>query len=244
MRNHPRCHMPPPESLITPFCRAPHVAAHVVFMTALAAKSLLVVAVLAFPAACTTPPNSMSFAPETSPVPPMRWDHRPEARVWTEQTLQAVAENDHVFAETIPSDVTAWCPGYASASLSDRRSFWVAMLSTLAKHESTWNPAASGGGGKWIGLTQIDPRTARNYGCEADTVGELKNGADNLRCAVQIAAVQVPKDNMVAGAGKSGLGRDWAPFRNASKREDMRQWVRQQPYCQPGGSLSVSAKGN
>jgi hypothetical protein len=185
------------------------------------------------------------LAPDTSPVPPMRWDHRPEATTWTTETLEAVAEKDAVFAQTVPGDIAAWCPGYATASLEDRRAFWVGMFSALAKHESTWNPAASGGGGKWIGLTQIDPRTARNYGCDARSAAGLKNGVENLRCAIQIASVQVPKDNLVAGNGKRGLGRDWAPFRNAAKREDMRNWISQQPYCQPDGSpVVVSTKGN
>lgn len=177
--------------------------------------------------------SGKKLAPDTSPVPPMRWDHHPEAEEWTEEALTAVAAKDPVFAQTVPADVQAWCPGYAKADIEDRRAFWVGMFSALAKHESTWNPRASGGGGKWIGLTQIDPRSARYYGCDTHSVEGLKDGEANLRCAIQIASVQVPKDNMVVGNGKRGLGRDWAPFRSASKREDMRVWISQQPYCQP-----------
>jgi hypothetical protein len=177
------------------------------------------------PAASTEP-----VVPEALPL--MRWDHRPEASQWTEATLATVSQYDAALAGQVPADVANWCPGYATASLEDRRAFWVAMFSALAKHESTWNPAAAGGGGRWIGLTQISPATARQYGCEATSVAELKDGAANLACAVRIAAAQVGRDGLVAGGGNRGMGRDWAPFRAASKRADMAGWVSDQAYCQ------------
>ena len=88
-----------------------------------------------------------------------------------------------------------------------------------------------GGGGKWIGLVQIAPGTARAFGCDATTASALKNGGANLACGVQIAAVQVARDGLVAGNGTKGLGRDWAPFRSAAKRADMAAWTRAQTYC-------------
>lgn len=190
------------------------------------------------------------LAPDTSPIPPMRWDHRPEAEEWTEETITAISTKDPLLAQTVPADVQQWCPGYAKAGLEDRRAFWAGMFSALAKHESTWNPRASGGGGRWIGLTQISPATARHYGCDARSAEALKDGEANLRCAVEIAAVQVARDKMVAGAGNRGMGRDWAPFRSAAKREDMRQWISQQPYCEADqpkrgrASVVMSTKDN
>ena len=120
-------------------------------------------------------------------------------------------------------------------------------MSALAKHESTWNPQASGGGGRWIGLLQIAPSTAKYYGCDATTTAELKDGASNLSCAVQIAAVQVRRDGMVAGGGAQGMGRDWAPFRSSAKRADMAEWTRAQNYCQKKkpaifGAAAISTK--
>ena len=140
-----------------------------------------------------------------------------------------------VWSSTVPDDIAAWCPGYEDATEKERAAFWVGLLSTLAKYESTWNPKASGGGGKWIGLTQIDPRTARWFGCQAQSVAELKDGAANLSCAVRIAAVQVAKDDALisdAGGKWRGVARDWAPFRSKSKRADMAAWTRSQSYCQ------------
>lgn len=162
----------------------------------------------------------------------MGWDQRPEAAEWTTQTLIAVSAQDAVLADAVPSDIGTWCPGYAKTSLHNRRAFWVAMLSAVAKHESSWNPKAAGGGGKYIGLTQISPQTARNYGCEATSAAELKDGTANLACAVKIAAVQVGRDRAVAGKGRSGLGRDWMPFRKSGARAEMSSWTRAQSYCQ------------
>ncbi len=187
---------------------------------------------MAFLVGCVSNGGMGTTGSQTAQLPAMRWDHRPEAPQWTAATLNAVARYDAVLADDVPADIGAWCPGYAKASLQERRAFWVALFSALAKHESTWNPKASGGGGQWIGLTQIAPATARSYGCDATTASELKNGSENLECAVQIAADKVAQDGLVAGSGNRGLGRDWAPFRADSKMADMAGWTRAQSYCQ------------
>ena len=173
--------------------------------------------------------DEMSFV-----SPPMQWDHHPEGAEWTESTLVALSTKDPLLSQRIPADIETWCPGYAEAPLEERRAFWAGLLSAVAKYESTWNPVASGGGGRWIGLMQISPRSAANYGCEATSVGELKDGEANLECAVEIMSEQVAKDGLVAGGGNRGIGRDWAPLRSGEKRAAMAAWTSEQPYCQAG----------
>ncbi len=186
-------------------------------------------------AACvpTKPVETMSFA-----APPMGWDHHPEGEEWTESTLVALSTKDAILSEQVPADITAWCPAYPQAAVADRRAFWAGLLSAVAKYESTWNPNASGGGGRWIGLMQISPSTAQNFGCDATSVSALKNGEANLECAVEIMSEQVAKDGLVAGGGNKGIGRDWAPLRNPEKRAQMASWTSEQPYCQAGLSVS------
>jgi len=167
-------------------------------------------------------------------APPMQWDHHPEGEEWTESTLVAISTKDPLLSDRVPADIDTWCPGYEAADLEERRAFWAGLLSAVAKYESTWNPIASGGGGRWIGLMQISPRTAANYGCEATSAGELKDGEANLECAVEIMSEQVAKDGLVAGGGNRGIGRDWAPLRSIEKRSAMAAWTREQPYCLPG----------
>jgi hypothetical protein len=192
--------------------------------------SLRVAALLALilPAACT----AMETRSPSSEIPVARWDFRPEGKQWTEASVAALGSYGRPLVDIVPGDINAWCPGYATASEAERKAFWIGMLSALAKHESTWRPEAAGGGGKWFGLLQIAPATARGYGCKAQTAEALKDGSANLACAIRIMSVTVPRDGVLAANGR-GIAADWGPFHQASKREEMRNWVRSQPYCAP-----------
>jgi hypothetical protein len=189
-------------------------------------RSLALIALALCLAGCVTPSKGTDVGRMS-----MAWDHRPEAAHWTISTMSAVAAEDPVLAARIPADIDTWCPGYETASLGERRAFWTGLISAVAKYESSWNPRAAGGGGAYIGLMQISPRSAQNYGCDANTVSELKDGAANLQCAVEMVAYHVASDAMVAGGGSKGIGRDWMPLRDAGKRKAMAAWTREQAYC-------------
>jgi hypothetical protein len=133
------------------------------------------------------PAEMMSFI-----EPPMQWDSHPEAEEWTDSTLVALSTKDEELSEQVPADIETWCPGYVEAPIEARRAFWAGLMSSVAKYESTWNPLASGGGGRWIGLMQISPRSAKNYGCEATSASALKDGEANLECAVEIMSNRSP----------------------------------------------------
>ncbi len=167
----------------------------------------------------------------TGALPVMQWDHRPQSSEWTEAALDALRTDGVALLSEVPHDISTWCPGYAEAPEEGRAAFWAGLLSALARYESTWNESAVGGGGRWIGLVQIAPATARAYGCTADTTAELQDGAANLECAVRIAARTVPRDGVVA-AGGGGFAADWGPFTSSAKRAAMAEWVREQDYCQ------------
>jgi hypothetical protein len=169
--------------------------------------------------------------PVPEALPAMAWDHVPGSDGWTEASLATLQEEGAELLSLVPDDITAWCPGYPDAGPTQRAAFWAGMLSALARHESTWNPQAVGGGGQWFGLVQISPQTARGYGCDATSGAALQDGAENLECAIRIAARTVPRDGVVAAGG--GLAADWGPFHNAAKRAQMREWIAAQSYCQP-----------
>lgn len=177
------------------------------------------------------PADGLGLRRQDGARPAMRWDHRPEAAEWTQRSLLAVARHDGVLAGQVPGDIGAWCPGYAKNGLEERRAFWVGLLSAVSKHESSWNPTAAGGGGRWIGLMQISPQTAAHHGCAGATSKGLKDGATNLACAVEIMAEQVGRDGVVAGKGSRGIGRDWMPLRKRDKRAEMAAWTSAQSYC-------------
>lgn len=164
-------------------------------------------------------------------LPAMRWDHAAEAGDWTKAALAVVEAHDDQLADLVPADIAAYCPGYETASVADRRAFWVAVLSATAKYESGFNAAAVGGKGRYIGLMQITPATAQHSGCEADSAAELKDGEANLTCAIRIAAPKVAADGMVAGKGNRGIARDWGPWASSRKRDAIAEWTRDQSYC-------------
>ncbi|WP_249138911.1 transglycosylase SLT domain-containing protein [Actibacterium sp. MT2.3-13A] len=163
-------------------------------------------------------------------LPAMRWDHRAEAADWTRATLGALESHGAALPHSLPADIGRFCPGYESASLDERRAFWAGLLSALAKHESTWNPRAVGGGGRWFGLVQIAPRTAQGYGCRAQSGADLQEGGANLSCAVRIMARTVARDGVIAQGGR-GVAADWGPFKVAGKQADIAAWTSSQSYC-------------
>ena len=179
------------------------------------------------------PPVAPVVAPVVAPiVPPVvaRWDHRPEAEVWTTAMMQALMRDGAPILAIVPRDADTWCPGYAQATLRERAGFYVAFFSGLARFESTWNPRASGAGGRYRGLLQISPRTARYRGCTLPDEG-LFDGAANLTCAVRIATAAVVRDAVVA-QGRGGIAADWPPMRDPAKRREVAAFTRALPQCQ------------
>ncbi len=166
-------------------------------------------------------------------VPRTRWEHMDGNKVWTRAALSALKAHGKPLVDMVPGDIDLWCPSYRTAPDANRRAFWVGFLSALAKYESTYKPWAVGGGGRWFGLLQILPGTARSYKCNVGTGEALKNGAANLSCAVRIMAHTVPRDGVIHGSGGRGVAADWGPMRSAAKRAEMARWLKQQNYCKP-----------
>ncbi|MEM8579117.1 MAG: transglycosylase SLT domain-containing protein [Pseudomonadota bacterium] len=166
-------------------------------------------------------------------LPATQWAHRPDHALWTRAALAALKGHGAPLVEMTPGDVARWCPAYRQAPPAQRRAFWVGFLSALAKYESTWRARAVGGGGRWHGLLQILPATARGYGCAARTGAALQDGGANLSCAIRIMAQTVPRDGVIhARDGRwRGVSADWGPMRSAVKRRAIAAWTAAQPYC-------------
>ncbi len=176
-------------------------------------------------------PSGVQAEPQA--LPPMRWRHKQRRELWNAAALAALRAHGQPLTAMVPGDMDSWCPGYAAADRPGREAFWVGFMSALAKHESTYRPAAVGGGGRWHGLLQISPATARGYGCRARSGADLRVGGENLSCAIRIMAVTVPRDGVIVGNDGRwrGVAADWGPLRVASKRRDIAGWLRAQPYC-------------
>ena len=181
------------------------------------------------------------FAPGASLLPqprdtwvagPARWDDHPDGARWSHAVMQALRGPGAPLLDVVPQDIAAWCPAYPQADGASRAAFWTGLVSALAWHESTHRPEAVGGGGQWFGLVQIYPPTARFRQCQAQSGSDLQDGPANLRCAIRIMGITVPRDQMVA-QGNRGVAADWGPLHSSQsrKREDIRSWVARQPYC-------------
>lgn len=166
-------------------------------------------------------------------VPATRWANQPDNVLWNRAALSALKTHGRPLVDMVPADIADWCPLYPEATMEQRRAFWLGFMSALAKYESTYRPQAVGGGGRWYGLLQILPATARGYQCNVGTGTALKNGAANLSCAVRIMAVTVPRDGVIYGRGGRGVAADWGPMRSRAKRGDMSTWLKDQSYCTP-----------
>lgn len=182
-------------------------------------------------------PDILPGRPEAreTALPRTRWEARAGGPLWTRVALSAVQSHGRGLIRTVPRDIADWCPAYPSQDADNRAAFWVALLSTLSRYESTWNPRAVGGGGRWFGLLQIYPQTAAFRGCRANTGEELKRAAENLNCAVRIMGVTVPRDGAIAlkESRWKGVAADWGPIRNDWMRRDMQRYTRRQVYCRP-----------
>ncbi|MBT8426215.1 MAG: lytic transglycosylase domain-containing protein [Silicimonas sp.] len=174
-------------------------------------------------------------APRDNDLPRARWEYRARGDLWTRVALAAVATHGSALLEAVPRDIGEWCPAYPANDSEDRAAFWAALLSTLARYESTWNPRAVGGGGRWFGLMQIYPSTAEFRDCRVQTGEALKHGPSNLNCAVRIMAITVPRDNAISvkDGRWRGVAADWGPIRNDWMRRDMQRYTRRQTYCRP-----------
>ena len=178
-------------------------------------------------------PDVARPAPRDNDLPRARWENRSDGDLWTRVVLSAVETHGDELLDVVPQDIEDWCPAYAENDREDRAAFWAALLSTLARYESTWDPRAVGGGGLWYGLLQIYPQTAEFRKCRVQSGEGLKHGPSNLNCAIRIMSVTVPRDRAIAVEASrwKGVAADWGPIRTDWMRSDMQRYTRSQTYC-------------
>lgn len=172
-------------------------------------------------------------APRDNDVPRARWEHRRDGALWTRVVLAAVETHGRDLLTTVPKDIHEWCPAYAENDLEQRAAFWAGFVSTLARYESTFNPRAVGGNGRWFGLMQIYPPTAEFRDCRVQTGEGLRRGSDNLNCAIRIMNITVPRDQAISVKDTRwrGVAADWGPMRTDWMRRDMQRYTKRQVYC-------------
>lgn len=165
------------------------------------------------------------------------WATHPEADAWTLATAEALEEEGVALLSKAPADIMTYCPGYERASLTERKAFWVGLLSATARQASGLNPMLRAGKGTVKGLMAISDGAAKVHHCS----GDLLDVGANMRCAVRVLADNVSRDGAIAtpapssqtGQGQSwfGAAKSWIPFRKEKSRDSIAAFTRKQSYC-------------
>jgi hypothetical protein len=187
----------------------------------------------------TLPPAGSEIQEANSPVttpapegnPPVAfkadWDGKPDGAKWTAMLISALETHGQALLQ-----------GYYPEVCGDRKAFYVMLLSSLARYESSFNPAASyteafadSKGNKVVsrGLFQMSIESSNgNYACGFKDAQEIHQPEKAIPCAVKAANKLIARDKVLYGStvvdGKTkwhGLAAYWSPFRDATKRSSM-----------------------
>lgn len=163
---------------------------------------------------------------------------------WTRAAEQAVARV--ALARTTPRDVNSFCPNYSYLSSKDRVTFWVALVSAMARPESNFKPEASylepsvrdarGHRVTSRGLLQISQESAnqQRYACQIQRAEDLHDPRINLDCTSKILAYWVKQDGLIAAEGSDPVGgaRYWSVLRSwRGHLGEIKSFTRQLPGC-------------
>ncbi len=169
------------------------------------------------------------------------WSDRPQGRDWSQMTRTALDVDGASLIAGTPSDISAFCPGYAALDPQGKREFWVVLVSEIASFESGLNPdvvktpqTAPGQAQARRGLMQISSDAAQRYACANVGVAQLTDPQTNLGCGVKILAATSGRDQIVLGFtpdGWKGAARYWTDLRRPEALADIQDHLNQQTFC-------------
>lgn len=178
------------------------------------------------------------------------WSATNQDGSWTKTAESAVANS--VLVELVPRDVQYFCPAYPGLAKSERRKFWVGLLSAMAKPESNFKPQrlyrekfrdARGQAVVSRGLLQISIESAnqKRYGCAITDASKLHDPAINLSCGVKIMSKWVATDGIIAKHQKprthKGGSRYWSTLRpQHGHLRAIANFTRSLAFCRSGSS--------
>lgn len=206
-------------------------------------------------------PPSGSLEIEAPPSPPAprpppisetiekaRWEStNPEARQWTQFAYQQLEVDGLDLLSKAPTDVQNFCPNYQNLNRSQRKNFWVYLLSSIAFFESAFDPAtkytesftdSSGVRVVSRGLLQLSIESARGYDCVLQRAEDLHDPLANLACGIRILNRWVGRDGVIRADvdGWKGGARYWSVLRRDAQFNSIRGWTASQAYCNLGSS--------
>jgi len=172
-----------------------------------------------------------------------RWE--PKARdgaAWSKHVFERIPALAPELLSSAPKDIAEFCPAYANLGETDRKNFWVYLVSAMAELESDFDPEnvykesfldSKGNPVLSIGLLQLSLSDASIYGCQFSSNEDIKEPNRNLDCGLRILNKWVGKDRLISGkAGTSwgGGSRYWSTLR-APKVNQIKGWTRALRIC-------------
>lgn len=188
---------------------------------------------------------SMSDDPMSSKYKWIRfpWDGKhSDYKSWNKYTYSAIKKYGQSLIAKRPSDIKEFCPNYDKLNEEGKIMFWIGLLSSMSKFESTFNPKmeykedfTDSTGRRVIsaGLLQLSYESARAYGCPIKSTNDLKNAEVNLSCSVRIMNRWVSKDYVISDKSGSWRGgaRYWAVLRRSSMLNSIQDMTSSLEVC-------------
>jgi hypothetical protein len=221
-------------------------------LATLFAAALLLVAfepyAMAFGKKPITPPATIPTDPTTpsdpSQVVRARWETKNrDGAAWSQYVYDQLPVLGANILARDPADITNFCANYSNLNISDKKNFWVYMLSAMSERESAQNPATTytesfkDVNGKYVvstGLLQISIESANGYGCGFTSQSQLTDPERNLACGIRILNRWIGGDGVVSGKSGSGWrggARYWSTLRTGTSLSAIQGWTQAQRMC-------------
>lgn len=129
----------------------------------------------------------------------------------------------------IPNDINEYCTSFSKLSFEQRKEFYVDLFTELCRFESNFDPNCTykegfndvkGNPVISTGLFQLSVESVGGYGVKLKQ-SDLLIPEVNIKAMLLIATHWITKDRCIA-SDKSpwrGMSRYWSPFRNAAKKQ-------------------------
>lgn len=200
---------------------------------------------LAFGKKPVTPPPPPSNPAETDPpsgeVIRARWETKArDGAEWSQYAYDQIPVLGKNLLAKNPGDVAQFCPNYAYLDLSDKKNFWVYLLSAMSELESAHNPNSDyvesfkdsqGNNVISSGLLQLSV-SDKSYGCAFNSIADVHDPHKNLDCGIRILNKWLSVDGVISGkSGSTWIGgaRYWSVLRN--KLTTIQGWTKAQNIC-------------
>lgn len=125
--------------------------------------------------------------------------------------LSQIRSKPNSFADKIPSDISGYCPNYASMNKEERELYWVWILMSMAASESSCIPTndnPNAPNGTAVGLFQV-------WKPVCPKARDLHKPNENIQCAVDLLAKEMEnRDALKTPTSRGKEGTYWGPLRN------------------------------